>query len=52
LNFWTALHRRNSERLGRDAELLGGLLGGIPAIPLTVALRVVMFRYVLKKREA
>jgi predicted PurR-regulated permease PerM len=34
--------------------LLGGLLGGILAIPLTAALRVVMFRYVWKKpgREA
>jgi predicted PurR-regulated permease PerM len=30
--------------------LLGGLLGGILAIPLTAALRVVMFRYVWKKR--
>jgi predicted PurR-regulated permease PerM len=26
--------------------LLGGLLGGILAIPLTAALRVLMFRYV------
>jgi len=33
-------------------SLLGGLLGGILAIPLTAALRVVMFRYVWKKREA
>ena len=36
--------------------LLGGLLGGILAIPLTAALRVLMFRYVWKregvKREA
>src|SRR2546425_3785733 len=31
--------------------LLGGLLGGILAIPLTAALRVLMFRYVWKKRE-
>jgi predicted PurR-regulated permease PerM len=31
--------------------LLGGLLGGILAIPLTAALRVIMFRYVWK-REA
>ncbi|MSU58059.1 MAG: AI-2E family transporter [Pedosphaera sp.] len=31
--------------------LLGGILGGILAIPLTAALRVVMFRYVWKKRE-
>ena len=30
--------------------LLGGILGGILAIPLTAALRVVMFRYVWKKR--
>ena len=30
--------------------LLGGVLGGILAIPLTAALRVVMFRYVWKKR--
>jgi len=30
--------------------LLGGLLGGILAIPLTAALRVIMFRYVWKKR--
>lgn len=32
--------------------LLGGLLGGILAIPLAAALRVVMFRYVWKKRGA
>jgi len=32
--------------------LLGGILGGILAIPLTAALRVVMFRYVWKKKEA
>jgi predicted PurR-regulated permease PerM len=32
--------------------LLGGLLGGILAIPLTAALRVIMFRYVWKKRSA
>jgi predicted PurR-regulated permease PerM len=30
--------------------LLGGLLGGILAIPLTAALRVVMFRYVWKRK--
>jgi predicted PurR-regulated permease PerM len=30
--------------------LLGGLLGGILAIPLTAALRVVMFRYVWKRQ--
>jgi predicted PurR-regulated permease PerM len=29
--------------------LLGGIMGGILAIPLTAALRVVMFRYVWKK---
>lgn len=32
--------------------LLGGILGGVLAIPLTAALRVLMFRYVWKKREA
>jgi predicted PurR-regulated permease PerM len=32
--------------------LLGGLLGGILAIPLTAALRVLMFRYVWKNRSA
>jgi predicted PurR-regulated permease PerM len=31
--------------------LLGGLLGGILAIPLAAALRVIMFRYVWKKSE-
>lgn len=31
--------------------LLGGILGGILAIPLTAAMRVIMFRYVWKKRE-
>lgn len=31
------------------ATLLGGILGGLLAIPLTAALRVVMFRYVWKK---
>lgn len=30
--------------------LLGGVLGGILAIPLTAALRVLMFRYVWRKR--
>ena len=29
--------------------LLGGVLGGVLAIPLTAALRVLMFRYVWKK---
>ncbi len=32
--------------------LLGGILGGILAIPLAAALRVIMFRYVWKKRVA
>ena len=32
--------------------LLGGILGGILAIPVTAALRVVMFRYIWKKRES
>jgi predicted PurR-regulated permease PerM len=32
--------------------LLGGLLGGILAIPLTAVLRVLMARYVWKKRDA
>jgi predicted PurR-regulated permease PerM len=32
--------------------LLGGLLGGILAIPFTAALRVVMFRYVWKRPVA
>jgi predicted PurR-regulated permease PerM len=31
--------------------LLGGLLGGILAIPLAAALRVLLFRYVWKKSE-
>ncbi len=32
--------------------LLGGILGGILAIPFAAALRVIMFRYVWKKRVA
>jgi predicted PurR-regulated permease PerM len=32
--------------------LLGGLLGAVLAIPLAAALRVIMFRYIWKKREA
>jgi predicted PurR-regulated permease PerM len=32
--------------------LLGGLLGGILAIPLTAALRVIMFRYIWKRPSA
>jgi predicted PurR-regulated permease PerM len=32
--------------------LLGGILGGLLAIPLAAALRVMMFRYVWKKRAA
>ncbi|MBM3879627.1 MAG: AI-2E family transporter [Verrucomicrobia bacterium] len=31
--------------------LMGGLIGGILAIPLTAALRVLMFRYVWRRRE-
>jgi predicted PurR-regulated permease PerM len=31
--------------------LLGGILGGILAIPLTAALRVLMFRYIWKRRN-
>jgi predicted PurR-regulated permease PerM len=31
--------------------LMGGILGGVLAIPLTAALRTLMFRYVWKKRE-
>jgi len=31
--------------------LLGGLLGGVLAIPLAAALRVIMARYIWKKRE-
>ncbi|MEI6342385.1 MAG: AI-2E family transporter [Verrucomicrobiota bacterium] len=32
-------------------QLLGGLLGGVLAIPATAALRVIMFRYVWKRRQ-
>ena len=32
--------------------LMGGILGGILAIPLTAALRAIMFRYVWVKRPA
>ncbi len=32
--------------------LLGGILGGVLAIPLTAALRTLMFRYVWKRRAA
>jgi predicted PurR-regulated permease PerM len=32
--------------------LLGGILGGVLAIPLTAALRTLMFRYVWKKRQS
>ena len=32
-------------------DLLGGILGGILAIPLAAALRVILFRYVWKVRE-
>jgi predicted PurR-regulated permease PerM len=31
--------------------LLGGILGGILAIPFAAALRVILFRYVWKKRR-
>jgi predicted PurR-regulated permease PerM len=31
--------------------LLGGILGGILAIPLTAALKVVMFRYIWKRQQ-
>jgi hypothetical protein len=31
-------------------QLPGGLLGGVLAIPLTAALRVIMFRYVWVRR--
>ena len=31
--------------------LLGGLLGGVLAIPLTAALRAIMFRYVWRKKR-
>ena len=34
------------------ATLLGGILGGLLAIPLTAAGRVLMFRYVWKRRDA
>ena len=32
-------------------SLLGGIIGGVLAIPLTAALRTIMFRYVWKKRR-
>lgn len=32
-------------------QLLGGLLGGVLAIPMTAALRVIMFRYVWRKKK-
>jgi predicted PurR-regulated permease PerM len=32
--------------------LMGGIIGGILAIPLTAALRVLMFRYVWRRRQA
>ena len=31
--------------------LMGGIIGGILAIPLTAALRVLMFRYVWKRQQ-
>ncbi len=33
-------------------QLLGGLLGGVLAIPMTAALRVIMFRYVWRRKGA
>ena len=33
-------------------KLIGGILGGLLAIPLTAALRAIMLRYVWKKQEA
>ena len=33
-------------------QLLGGVLGGVLAIPATAALRVIMFRYVWRRRRA
>ena len=32
-------------------QLLGGVLGGVLAIPFTAALRVIMFRYVWRRRQ-
>src|SRR6185369_5609008 len=32
-------------------SLMGGIIGGILAIPLTAALRALMFRYVWKRRQ-
>jgi predicted PurR-regulated permease PerM len=32
--------------------LLGGILGGLLAIPLAAALRVILLRYVWKKRKS
>ncbi len=32
-------------------QLLGGLLGGVLAIPMTAALRVIMFRYVWRRKS-
>jgi predicted PurR-regulated permease PerM len=32
--------------------LMGGVLGGVLAIPLTAALRTLMFRYVWRQRAA
>ena len=31
--------------------LMGGIIGGILAIPLTAALRVLMFRYIWKRQQ-
>jgi hypothetical protein len=32
--------------------LMGGILGGVLAIPLTAALRTLMFRYVWKRDQS
>jgi predicted PurR-regulated permease PerM len=32
-------------------QVLGGILGGVLAIPLTAALRVIMFRYIWRRRH-
>ena len=42
----------SQERLFIQHEQIGLVAADIPAIPLAAALRVIMFRYVWKKREA
>jgi len=32
-------------------QFFGGILGGVLAIPLTAALRVIMFRYVWRRQQ-